>query len=56
VRKCEHGVEQGRFCARCSTKPSNKIPYCYSRAEVIALNPVRAKQGLPPLKEGDSYR
>lgn len=53
MKTCEHGVQVGRFCAKCATRP--QLPYCYSREQVIALNPIRAKQGLPPLKEGDSW-
>jgi len=52
VRTCEHGVVVGKFCAKCTP---NKVPYCYSREEVIALNPIRKAQGLPPLREGDRY-
>lgn len=29
--------------------PAEKLPYVYSREEVIGLNPIRAQQGLPPL-------
>ena len=57
MRKCEHGLEVGKFCASCAAeKPKGQAPaYCYSRDEVVALNPIRKAQGLPPLKEGDSW-
>lgn len=30
-------------------QPTAKIPYVYSREEVLALNPIRLEQGLDPL-------
>lgn len=57
MRECAHGVSAGRFCARCARRPRPPVPaYCYSRELVIALNPIRKAQGLPPLREGDPYR
>jgi hypothetical protein len=53
MKTCEHDIEVGKFCAKCAAKP--KIPYVYSREQVIALNPIRKAQGLPPLTGNETY-
>ena len=53
MKPCAHGVLAGKFCARC---PRVQAPvYVYDRQAVIALNPVRARQGLKPLTGRETY-
>lgn len=53
MQTCTHGVQVGRFCAKC---PKAQQPYyVYSRDAVIALNPIRKAQGQVPLTGREVY-
>lgn len=52
MKTCAHGVQIGRFCAKC---PQTVPAYVYSREAVIALNPIRKAHGQKPLTGREVY-